>query len=52
MKQIITSVFFDILSFTIGITIFSTFWNLELNLIKIGRLLHIAFKKSGQDIKK
>jgi len=31
MKQIIASVFFDILSFTIGNTIYSTFRNLELN---------------------
>jgi len=35
MKQIIASVFFDILSYTIGNTIFCIFTNFELNLIII-----------------
>jgi len=38
MKQNIASVFFDILSYTIGNIIFRIFTNFELNLIKIGQL--------------
>jgi len=44
MKQIIAPVFFDIFSYTIGNNILSIFNNFELNLIKIGRLYHIAVK--------
>jgi len=46
MKQIIASVIFDILPYTKGNTIFCIFRNLEFNLIKIGRLLHIAVKET------
>jgi len=38
MKQIIASVFFDILSYTIGNNILCSFKNFELYLIQIGRL--------------
>jgi len=38
MKQIIASVFFKILSYTIGNIMLFTFGNFELNLTKIGRL--------------
>jgi len=38
LKEIISSVFFDIFSYTIGNIIFCIFKNFELNLIKIGRL--------------
>jgi len=38
MKQVIASVFFDILSYAIGNIIFCIFKNFELNFIKMGRL--------------
>jgi len=52
MKQILASMFFDILSYTIGNNILCIFKNFELNLIKIGRLLHIAVKKTVREIVK
>jgi len=51
MKQIIASVLFYILSYTIGNNILC-FKNFELYLIQIGRFSHIAVKETVSEIMK